>query len=143
MGKKLTKVSWNLWDASGVHVVDFKSDQIYVWVTQQAVIVYDLVKKVGFAAIYSESAQIFEGEHRRLSVGDTVYAPDHTQWLWMTEEDKQEMIDLLRRVISTRRESLPGFYGEIWRNGVFQAKNLLIQKPGTLKHRAKYIPGLG
>lgn len=140
----LKNTSWSYWIADNVRTIYFTSDTYIMWVTQSAVIIYDLPNKIGYAAIYNSGTRIFEGEKRSLSVkGNDVYAPDHTTWTWMAEEDKQIMIDLLRRIVSFRQGPFPQAYQWIWTSGVDEVKTLVIQNAGKLKHPTHFIPGLG
>lgn len=133
--------NWAFWFSSNVRTISFKSEVLILWATQQAIIVYDLQHKIGYAVIYNQDTEVFEGETRPLSVTeDDVYAPDFRTWRWMTEEDKQKMIDLLRKVISYCRGVLPQAYQWIWSSGVDEAKTLIIQKPGELKYTKYFIP---
>ncbi len=135
---KLKNASWLLrkegWGDHIVHIIEFKSDQIWLWATKSVMVVYDLEKKLGYGTVIYANYVEPEGELRQLMVSNnSAYAPDHTKWLWLTEDQKKEMLKLIQQAVSTRSEPFPEDFRTIWKIAHAAAKNLFIQHPGEVK----------
>ncbi len=127
--------TWTFWYTHESASIHFVNDELAVWMVQRAIMVYDLVNKKGYAVVFSEASKTFEGQMRPIAIVDNqVFAPNHLQWVWMNEDDKQATVDLLRKAISYRADSLPQIYDRLWKHGVEQVKYLLIQKAGEKRY---------
>lgn len=135
---KLKNAGWLLREEGGgehvVHSIEFKSDLIWLWATESVMIVYDLEKRLGYAAVVYANYVEPEGELRHLDLyKNSVSAEWFQNWLWMTEEQKKEMLRLIQQVVSTRAEQFPEPYKSVWKIAHGYAKNLFIQHPGKNK----------